>query len=213
MRYGDYGIGMNMEWALQNRISPVIYVHENSPFSGLHSKLNQLLLWDIIGKRMGRFRKNIEDAVAKGEDPDTSVGIEEEGDTNLIAAINEVTVPTLQYFKNWKIDYYGKEIITYQEREWQYIPLMEGEKKIVSSMEDEYKYLIDEKHNPKPHLPKYALGIYSIKAIKYVIIKSDDERNTVFDALCQKFGKDAVSDALIGGRLILLTNEQVRNDF
>ena len=50
MRYGDYGIGMTMDWALQNRISPVIYVHENSPFSDLHNKVNKLLLWDIIGK-------------------------------------------------------------------------------------------------------------------------------------------------------------------
>jgi hypothetical protein len=50
MRYGDYGIGMTMDWALQNRISPVIYVHENSPFSDLHSRINKLLLWDVMGK-------------------------------------------------------------------------------------------------------------------------------------------------------------------
>ncbi|HEY6436969.1 MAG TPA: abortive infection system antitoxin AbiGi family protein [Ignavibacteriaceae bacterium] len=213
MRYGEYGIGMSVDWALSNKISPVIYVHENSPFSDLHSKVNKLLLWDMVGKQMERFRKVIEEAVAKGENPDTTVGIQKDEDMNLLAAINEITVPALQFFKNWKINYYGKEIVTYQEREWRYIPGLVGEKKIVSSSEDEYKELIDEKQRPKPHLPKYALAIKSIDVIKYIIIKDDSERMIIFDCLTQIFGSKVVIDALVGGRLMLLTNDQIRNDF
>lgn len=213
MRYGDYGIGMTMDWALNNRISPVIYVHENSPFSDLHNKINKLLLYDIFGRQFERYQKVIDDAIAKGEHPDTSVGVQKEEDTNLIAAINEITVPALQYFKNWKINYYGKEIITYQEREWRYIPLLKEEKKIVSSDEDAYRPLIDEKQNPKPHLPGYSLVIKSLDDIKYIIIKNDEERKAVYDTLCQMLGTQSVLDALIGGRLMILTDEQIRNDF
>jgi hypothetical protein len=91
--------------------------------------------------------------------------------------------------------------------------MLEGEKKIVSSEEEGYRPLIDEKQNPKPHLPKYSLVIKSVEDIKYIIVKTDVERKTVFETLRQIFDSEAVLAAVISGRLMILTDEQVRNDF
>src|SRR5689334_2541951 len=46
MRYGNYGIGMSVNWAIKNRISPVIYIHETSPFNNLDREINYILLQD-----------------------------------------------------------------------------------------------------------------------------------------------------------------------
>lgn len=213
MRYGDYGIGMSIDWAIGNKISPVIYVHANSPFSDLHNKINRLLLWDMVGTQFERYHKIIDEAVAKGEMPDTSAGVQKEEDTNLLAAINEATVPALQFFKNWKVEYYGREIITYQEREWRFIPALEQGKKIISSSEEEYNHFIDEKQKPKPHLPESALRINSVEDIRYIIIRDNSERRAVFDNLSALFGAEAVLDTIVGGRLLILTSDQIRHDF
>lgn len=213
MRYGDYGIGMSVEWALRNRISPVIYVHENSPFNNLHTNVNKILFWDMVEKQMERFTKIIDEAVEKGEKPDTTFGVVKEKDTALLAEVNRLTVPLLQFYKNWKVAYREIEIVTYQEREWRYIPELTDEKKIVSSSEQEYAELIDEHKNPKPHLPKYTLPIDSIKDLKYIIIKEANERNPLIEYLTNRFGQDNLREAIVSGKLMILTNEQVRNDF
>ena len=44
MRYGKYGIGMSMEWAVRNNISPVIYIHDQTPFRDFY------LLFSNLGK-------------------------------------------------------------------------------------------------------------------------------------------------------------------
>ncbi|CAM2772095.1 abortive infection system antitoxin AbiGi family protein [Rariglobus hedericola] len=40
--YGNYGIGMSQEWAIEQGLSPVVYINSNSPFAGaLHALANQ----------------------------------------------------------------------------------------------------------------------------------------------------------------------------
>lgn len=86
MRYGKYGIGMSLDWALKNGISPVVYIHENTPFKDFSKKL----FYSCLNKN----------------------------DINYFDVILNATLPTIQFFKNWKTIYKGKEIITYHEREW-----------------------------------------------------------------------------------------------
>lgn len=53
LRYGDYGIGINKKWAIQNFINPVVYIIENTTVAravnaaaNLHIKLHDLMLED-----------------------------------------------------------------------------------------------------------------------------------------------------------------------
>lgn len=212
MRYGDYGIGMSLDWAIKNRISPVIYVHETSPFNNLHSEVNKLLIWDVINKQLADFQSQIEEAVAKGEEYKYSPPADDKY-TQLLSDINRITVPALQFFKNWKVLYNKQEIITYQEREWRYVPELSEEKKIIPSSDKDFEEFMDKKIKPKPHLPEYSLQISSITDIRYIIINKEEERNGIINCLKDKFGEQSVFDALFGGTLLILTDHQIKNDF
>ncbi len=210
MRYGNYGIGLTIDWALKNRISPVIYIHENSPFNNLHRQINEILLLDLVNRKMVDAVKKFEESTEKGEPFNYQ---SDEKHTKLLSDINKLTVPALQFFKNWKTDFKGNEIITYQEREWRFIPeLGEGVKKIILSTEEEFA-TYDKEVKPKPHLPEHSLQIESITDLRYIIINSEEERSIIIKCLNEKFGDQKVLDALFNGTLIILTDEQIRNDF
>lgn len=49
MRYGKYGIGLSLDWAIRNGISPVVYIHENTPFANLHKQINVEHLTRLMG--------------------------------------------------------------------------------------------------------------------------------------------------------------------
>lgn len=209
MRYGYYGIGLTIDWALRNRISPVIYIHENSPFNNLHRQINEILLWDLGSRQMADAVKQFEEANAKGEPYNYQ---SDEKHTKLLSDINKLTVPALQFFKNWKAEYRGNEIITYQEREWRYIPELGDGKKIILSSEAEFASY-DKEVRPKPHLPEHALQVSSITDLRYIIISHEEERSTIIKCLNEKFSNQKVLEALFNGTLIILTDQQVKNDF
>lgn len=212
MRYGNYGIGMSIDWAIKNRISPVIYIHETSPFNNLHSDINKILLWDLVNGQFADAQRQFKEAMDKGEAYNYSPPADERH-TRLLSEINKLTVPALQFFKNWKVQYQEQEIITYQEREWRYIPDLQDEKKIIPSSDDEFASYSDKEVKPKPHLPKYALQIDSITDLRYIIISNEEERSNVINCLILKFGEKNVLDALFSGTLLILTDQQVKNDF
>ena len=202
MRYGKYGIGMSLEWAVKNSISPVIYFHENTPFKALHSKINQIHLDEIVNKILNKeVDKIINGDKSKSDHSD---------EFKTISEINDITVPTLQFFKNWKTKYKGKEIITYHEREWRYIPKI-TDKRIVSN--DEFDELKKTVFNKKPHLPEYALTINSIEDIRYVLINNEIQRNKVLSVLQRKFGMNEVVNAIMTGKLMIINDDLIRNDF
>ena len=210
MRYGNYGIGMSIEWAIKNNISPVIYFHENSPFSDLHRRINKELLDDMVQRQFADLGAQIEAAVDRGE-IDFHPGPKDEH-SRLLPIINRITVPTLQFFKNWKVQYQQQEIITYQEREWRYVPKLPDGKRIIGSSDKEFaSYKNGTK--PKPHLPEYLLPIETITDIRYVIIKNQEERNGALKCLIERFGEEHILNALYNGTLLILTDQQVKNDF
>lgn len=202
MRYGKYGIGMSLEWAVKNSISPVIYFHENTPFKDLHSKINEIHLFEITKNILNKEFDKI-----KNDDKSDSDHFD---DFKIISEINHITIPTLQFFKNWKTKYKGKEIITYHEREWRYIPKIDNNR-IVNN--DEFEKLKKTIFNKKPHLPEYSLEINSIEDIRYVLIVNDIQRNKVLGVLQRKFGIDDVVNAIMTGKLMIINDELIRNDF
>lgn len=212
MRYGNYGIGMSIDWAIKNRISPVIYIHENSPFNNLHREINKILLWDLANKQLTDAKRQFEEAMKRGEAYNYSP-TNDESHIRLVSDINHLTVPALQFFKNWKIQYQKQEIITYQEREWRYIPELKDEKRIIPSSDEEFGNYANKEVKPKPHLPEYTLQIESITDLRYIIISNEEERSSAITCLEKKFGDKNVVRALFSGTLLMLTDQQVKNDF
>ncbi|PWJ33125.1 abortive infection system antitoxin AbiGi family protein [Sediminitomix flava] len=167
MRYGKHGIGMSLEWALKNSITPVVYVHDNTPF-----------------ERQTYYQ-------------------------------NEIETPMISYFKNWKTTYKKKEIITYQEREWRYIPNISDSKhkRIISRSDVEFQSLKDKSYGEKPHLPQFALTIDDISDLRYIMIKKEHQRNKVLNVLNKRFGEREVIKAILSGKLLIISDDLIHNDF
>lgn len=205
MRYGKYGIGLSIDWALDNSISPVIYTHENTPFKSLHSKINQIQLLNLSKKMF----KNVLGAQLNNQEDETDYSEYYE----LIKNINEVTVPTIQFFKNWKNKYKGQEIITYQEREWRYVPFLENEKRLITEEDAEFEQLENKTFRKKPHLPNNTLDISKIKHLRYVIIQNEKQANRVLNTLKSKFGEENVINSILSGELLIIKDDLIFNDF
>jgi hypothetical protein len=201
--YGRYGIGLSLDWAMTNRISPVAYVHENTPFATLHRDLNYKYLMHIL---LARF-----DHYMSSESPYENWERDFEKNKDLLMEINRITVPTLQFFKNWKTEYQGQEIITYLEREWRFVPEVADGERIVLATDEKSVDAIHKRD--KPHFPDHALYIKDLTQLRYVIMDSPAEREQIFDVLTKTFGESVVIEAIVDGRLFLLTWEQIRNDF
>ncbi len=131
----------------------------------------------------------------------------------MIRNINKVTVPTIQFFKNWKTKYKGQEIITYQEREWRYVPYLENEKKLITKEDIEFEQLEKKSFRKKPHLPNNILNIDKIEYIRYVIIQNQRQANRVLNTLKSKFGEETVINSILSGKLIIIQDDLIFNDF
>lgn len=204
MRYGKYGIGMTLEWAVKNCISPVVYIHETTPFGHLHSEINKLHLFDLVKKI---FPNQLKAALEKREDlTDYS------NESLLLNEVNKITVPALQFFKNWRTTHKGRDIITYQEREWRYIPDLTIENRLVSESDPEFQPLKEKSFAKKPHLPKYTLSM-KLEDIRYVLIKNDNQRQKVIGVLNRKYNEENVIKAILTGKLLIIDESIINNDF
>lgn len=202
MRYGKYGIGMSLDWALKNSISPVVYIHETTPFKELHSRINKIHLYKMTKKI---FNNKVLEAIEKTVDE-----FDYSDYDKTLQEINDVTVPAIQFFKNWKTNYKGKEIVTYQEREWRYIPKLKNDRLLSS---EDFQIMKKDKFAKKPHLPEYTLPLNSINEIRYVLIKNEEQRKKVLKVLKTKFGEDDVVNSILSGKLMIINDDLIRNDF
>jgi len=193
MHYGDYGIGMSVDWAIENNLSPVIYIHENTPFKNIRDVIYDLSFNQFMNKGIHDIiRKNTNSLVNDYEYPLSEEQILELNNSSFLLA---------QFLKNWKTVYEGNEIITYHEREWRYIPKLDAEKeKRLIAINDEEFSLYAEKKKEKPHLPERSLLIESVKDMRYIIIENDVERKEIIDILIKKFTQEEVWDSISSGK-------------
>ncbi|MRG47565.1 hypothetical protein GFS24_20755 [Chitinophaga sp. SYP-B3965] len=205
IRYGEYGIGLSLEWAVKNGISPVVYVHENTPFADLHRKINTTHTPRIVEAVM-------KDVFAKVENPNGKPAHFDK-EIAFLVEINQITVPALQFFKNWKTEYDGKEITTYLEREWRFVPEVQADERLISQHEATREKFDCIPTLEKPHFPDNKLEIANLDDLRYIMIKDDSQRSVVLDILKAKFSEEAVIDAILSGKLLIFTGEHVRNDF
>ena len=177
MRYGKYGLGMSLDWAIKNGISPVVYIHEKTPFKDFSTKLFSSGLY--------------------------------KDDINNFDVIQNAIIPAIQFFKNWKTTYKGKEIITYHEREWRYIPDLDNDKILHA---EEFNEIKASHFLKKPHLPEYSIN-FGIEEIRYIVINNESQRSRVINSLTKKYGDNPVIESILSGKLMIINDELIRNDF
>lgn len=202
MRYGKNGIGMSLEWAIKYRLSPVTYTHQNSPYQGL---LNSLSLMNLHVNLNDLFERN----------PKNFLDYEMMDDLALDqkSLVYKANLALLQYLKNWETDYKGEKIITYQEREWRYVPTHKNIRPLIEENDSEFVDYTENDKKPKPHLPEFPLKIENISDIKYIVVTTEKQVDSIIKTLFKKFSEKDTTHALLQGKLSILTASQIRNDF
>ncbi|MBQ0769017.1 MAG: hypothetical protein KBT58_06970, partial [Bizionia sp.] len=65
----------------------------------------------------------------------------------------------------------------------------------------------------KPHLPKYAVKLKDINDIRYIVINNENQRTRVLNVLNKKFGTDKVIESILNGKLMIINDRLIHNDF
>ncbi|MEQ8549280.1 MAG: abortive infection system antitoxin AbiGi family protein [Cyclobacteriaceae bacterium] len=186
LRYGKFGIGLSIEWALINNINPVHYFHDQSIFKKLYNQVSGLIL------------NNLEELKAVE-------GIDE------IYSLNRMM---FKLIKNMSVDFDGLLINAYQEREWRYLPHIDALEKdknpdILIEYEHQHDALILNRKNDQKLFEPLK---FDLSDIKYLLVPDDQYRNQLVDCLSNKFGAKSLKEHLTSG-LLILTSEQLALDF
>lgn len=186
--YGSYGIGLNKEWGIKNKLNPIIYTNQDSHLAQSFGKLSQ----DIINL----------------------LKLDAVDDKYAVAAYNYVKV--LKYFKSYEGDFKRngkliKNVRFYNEREWRYVPAIDFDENIESAFtKEEYKDEIKlAQENSK--LIKYSLE-FRPEDIKYLFVKDESEIHSTIKAIREinsKYNSNEI-DILISK---ILTTKQIQEDF
>jgi hypothetical protein len=188
--YGEYALGLSKEWAIKNKINPVLYTYSKSDFA---DKLKDLLI---------------------------KISYHEDGTPKLKNELTDQFNSTLQYVKPyegrlWKNGKWTKEKIRfYDEREWRFIPkftevnepvfLRKPEKDWKNFINGANKIISEEKHLRLSFEPK---------DIKYIIVKNESEILEMHDKVIEiKRDEFSYKDIqILTTRIISM--ESIRGDF
>lgn len=180
--YGHYGIGLSREWALTNRLNPVLYVQENSTLAeGYEELLSHLQAeekrgaLDKTARRMAaeivRYIKNYEGPLKRAE----------------------VNIDRYRYS---------------DEREWRYVPAKSDAYKSLYTANDFESKGKDAANNEVGSL-RLEFGPDDIK---YIIIKSDNEIREFIEHLRDSKGDKYSLRQVERLSTRILTSEQIHGD-
>lgn len=186
--YGNYGIGLTKEWAIKNKLNPLIYINENSVlanhFAHIVTKLHTLLTDNCS---------------------DLSCEI-----TDIYLSITDYLKPySGNFLRNGKII---KNVKFYNEREWRFIPnnyKYDGAIKVLGREDfDNETKLAAENNKLKKHSLKF-----NPEDIKYIFVKDESEIHSMIEALRQIKGKRFDKKTLDILASKILTTKQIEEDF
>lgn len=148
--FGDYGIGLTKKWGIENKISPVIYVHKNSqPSNQLYNLIKLFRKYD----RTHETQETI--STARKE---------------LIDSFKFIKPYQGRWQKGEKIKEVEDDIVYYNEREWRYCPLL-SQYKVLSGTKASNKKVKDKLNKQL----KSDMVKFDADDIKYIMIKKKSE--------------------------------------
>lgn len=184
--YGDYGLGLSKEWGQKNGITPVLYVHQDSPLVEC-VKISVASLEQSLIRSMNGTEDKILNGIADG-----------------LKSLIDFTKPYTGDFK--RKGKLVKNVRFYDEREWRYVP---KDAPILSEtdMQDDklLKQVTDE-------VWKKSTLKFSPNDIKYIIVKKDSEILDMCEDIKRikhKFTSDEISKL----QTRIISAEQIREDF
>ncbi len=204
--YGYYAIGLTKNWAIKNKVSPVLYSYKDSD------------LINCLSENL-TYATNLNDVFIKAAQ-------KIKNNKNIIDTFSSLltnAIRTFSYMKpyegnKWEDGKFLKKTIRfYDEREWRFVPIIKPNKKkdntipypFLDSSTFQFKKLLEEANSK---LVKYKLAI-AFSDIKYLIIKSENEIpkliNIIEHMIDTSFSKNQINIL----KTKILTVEQIVADF
>lgn len=182
-KYGNYGIGMTKEWAIKNKLNPIIYLNPNSKLSAELSMIQRI--------------SNLENISSSGE--------------NIKPLLDNALVNLMSYHK----PYSNGDIRFYDEREWRYVPSVEGRGDnhiFVNIIDDIDMDNLETLEVENKKLFEYRLD-FTPDDVKYIVVQNDDEIIRLINKLREiksvNYSKNQI-DLLISK---IITTKKIKEDF
>lgn len=215
-RYGNYGLALSKEWAIEKGLTPIMYIANNDVLQSIyyhHQRNKKVLDW--------YNRENVKKQLAN----DTLIKGFPLGDfVKMMNAKQEHAINThiIGYLKQYQGEYQKRPINNYTENEWRYlVPDLKGTEWFWSK-DDYMKWRFPNnnmkaaKPAPSDALRKYTLT-FENKDISYVLIKNDEFKTRLIEYIkgLKTIGGNEITDESQTDDLIskIITLEQVKSDF
>jgi hypothetical protein len=189
--YGSYGIGLSKEWGINNGLTPITYIHDNSI---------QIKYLHEIASIVWKSRKDYKPQPGKVTP------------TTFIFELGGFFKPYAGEI--WRLNRYVTKRF-YDEREWRHVPLLNPNGEIEFS--EDYRLSKSEFLNElkRAKANKYLGENHSLKFemkdIKYLIIKSDDQAEAMTEAINSLETISSKEKTILITKII--SSEQIKNDF
>jgi hypothetical protein len=181
--YGKYALGMKRQWILNNKFSPVCYFTEKSIQS------------EILGKMFELLTEEARNDTRNGNITKTFLLLED------ILSNLKPTEGKMQRTKNEKIKFYD-------EKEWRFYPLYPDYDFSILMKNTENAKIAELNEKLKSSVLKF-----SYSDIEYIIIEDDSKRKDIIAALKERFNTPEGIDYINSQKIIILTPDQINNDF
>ena len=183
--YGPYGIGLSKEWGIQQGISPVLYIHQNTKINDITKNI-----FDILEKEI--HCGNHSDAIRT-----------QNSRNGLLSFIKP-------YEGRLKRKGKIKKVRFYDEREWRYVQKVENALPW-AIIEEKYRNVLIANHLNNSLSTRHKLD-FKPDDIKYLIVKDESEILPLIskiENIKEHYGPDSVK--LLTSRII--TIKQIREDY
>lgn len=152
-KYGEYGIGLTREWAIRNKLNPVLYIEQNSFFSESYMTAANYFLTKAQTAEITAFQ--------------------DDSYFDALMALGDMR----SYIKNYQanLERRNEKFSDYRfadEREWRFVPRSIDGKAVI--MSNEIYNSVEGKNRARNLTNSFKLK-FEPNDIKYVIIKYDSE--------------------------------------
>lgn len=170
-RYGEFGLGFNKDWGIQNKINPIMYRMDDSDFSRSFNKSSE----DIINLIM---KLDFFKTLTSNDFPEL------EKIQYLLGSLQANSKKMAGFVKSYEEEFRNKRRNNYIDREWRWVP--ELSKKEFHEFNDElYRKNLNQEYLKKPDLLKF-----DFKDLNYLIVKDHND----IGRLIKKLNKLSIED-------------------
>jgi hypothetical protein len=196
--YGNYCIGLSKEWAVRNKLNPVLYIEKNSSVS-------DVLVKSLFGA-LGGIRKlqqevinvqRLADIAKLTKKPEQAIRARKATEQlRHEMEAYQFTIYSIYYTKHYQDDLELKtgEVLKnyrfYDEREWRYVPEFDCAVCELKTSEEEYKKWRGE--GPKPRLANVSLD-FDPSDIQYLFVSNQEDVKNLIEWI-ETLKKEGLTD-------------------